>query len=446
MAIVIHIAEVAALLLVAYVVGWAIGYGVRRLTIKRPTVVDDAVAAARLAAVKGETPDAGALVQAPVIVPVDTSLPGSTPPEPAIAAEPAVTVEHDAITPIVARMAATPATPAPTLAPVAIAVLPVLDLLPVATTPVASLAVPPVPELIVEPGPLRDASPPAASEAPDAPAPALSSATPSHRPGEAWAGEIKGRAPTLHRTPPPLEPQPEGPTVEPLAEAMASEPAPVEPIVAAGPSEPAADLATAEPVAEVAPSEPALPEPAAPTPAPEPQPEPTPEPAATLEPVAPPPAPPTPVAESDEDAAMRAIEGGWSRRTPRASLGEPIPDVGAAVAAAQVAVEQALALSGIDHAAEAATAHAVFGKPVGLPTPREGGRDNLKEIDGVSPSDELALNRIGIFHFDQIAEWDHKEVLWLENHVFARGRITREAWLQQASGLADGKARSAARR
>ena len=39
-------------------------------------------------------------------------------------------------------------------------------------------------------------------------------------------------------------------------------------------------------------------------------------------------------------------------------------------------------------------------------------------------------------HFDQIAGWDRAQVLWMENHVFARGRIGRENWQQQAKDLA----------
>ncbi len=52
--------------------------------------------------------------------------------------------------------------------------------------------------------------------------------------------------------------------------------------------------------------------------------------------------------------------------------------------------------------------------------------------------DESTLNNLGVFHFDQIAGWDEAQVLWMENHVFARGRIGRENWQQQARDLAAG--------
>jgi len=81
-------------------------------------------------------------------------------------------------------------------------------------------------------------------------------------------------------------------------------------------------------------------------------------------------------------------------------------------------------------------AQAAFGKPPGLPHPRDGRRDNLKRIDGLGPLDESMLNNLGVYHFDQIAKWDQREVLWLENHAFAVGRIGRENWQDQARELA----------
>ena len=139
-----------------------------------------------------------------------------------------------------------------------------------------------------------------------------------------------------------------------------------------------------------------------------------------------------PTAQIDEGAAMRAIEGGWSRRDTRALSGLPeLSDVTAAVRAAQLAVENVLAQSlGADGPP------AGLGKPVGFPRARDGVRDDLKKINGLSPLDESTLNNLGVFHFDQIAAWQQTEVLWLENHVFARGRIGREDWQRQARAIA----------
>jgi NADH-quinone oxidoreductase subunit E len=89
-----------------------------------------------------------------------------------------------------------------------------------------------------------------------------------------------------------------------------------------------------------------------------------------------------------------------------------------------------LAKSGIDP-----TRSSDLGKPRGLPRPRNGKRDNLQTIRGLGQLDETALNNLGIFHLDQIVEWDQRAILWLENHAFARGRRGREDWQGQARAL-----------
>ena len=105
--------------------------------------------------------------------------------------------------------------------------------------------------------------------------------------------------------------------------------------------------------------------------------------------------------------------------------------MGAAVAAAQSAVEQVLAQAGID-----ADPPGQAARPKGLPGARNGKKDDLKRIDGLGALDESTLNNLGVFHFDQIAGWNAGQVLWMENHVFARGRIGHENWQPQARDLA----------
>ena len=62
------------------------------------------------------------------------------------------------------------------------------------------------------------------------------------------------------------------------------------------------------------------------------------------------------------------------------------------------------------------------------------------QFPGLGALDESTLNNLGVFHFDQIAGWSEAQVLWMENHVFARGRIGRENWQQQARDLATASA------
>ena len=45
-------------------------------------------------------------------------------------------------------------------------------------------------------------------------------------------------------------------------------------------------------------------------------------------------------------------------------------------------------------------------RPAGLSAAREGGADDLKKIKGVGPKMEQLLNRLGFYHFDQVAAVD----------------------------------------
>jgi predicted flap endonuclease-1-like 5' DNA nuclease len=83
--------------------------------------------------------------------------------------------------------------------------------------------------------------------------------------------------------------------------------------------------------------------------------------------------------------------------------------------------------------------HRAFGRPSGLSAPRAGGRDDLKVIYGIGPRIERGLHALGIYHYDQIAGWDRRTVVWVENHFSLRGKVTRERWVQQARALAPGR-------
>tara|TARA_R110002124_G_scaffold10096_17_gene50985 strand:+ start:1057 stop:1641 length:585 start_codon:yes stop_codon:yes gene_type:complete len=76
-------------------------------------------------------------------------------------------------------------------------------------------------------------------------------------------------------------------------------------------------------------------------------------------------------------------------------------------------------------------------KPSSMARPRPGGADNLKQIKGVGPKIERALNGLGIYHFDQIAAWSSANIEWVDKQLTLRGRITRERWVAQAAGFAD---------
>jgi NADH-quinone oxidoreductase subunit E len=78
-------------------------------------------------------------------------------------------------------------------------------------------------------------------------------------------------------------------------------------------------------------------------------------------------------------------------------------------------------------------------KPKTLTAPRKGGADDLKQIKGVGPKLETMLNKMGFFHFDQIAAWTAAEVAWADENLEGfKGRVTRDDWVAQAAVLAEG--------
>jgi predicted flap endonuclease-1-like 5' DNA nuclease len=155
----------------------------------------------------------------------------------------------------------------------------------------------------------------------------------------------------------------------------------------------------------------------------------------------------------DEMAAMRAIEGGWTPR--RAVVTRRPADLPEGVSAAEVAAaDRAVVQSGAAVANAAAIVSAVleeaapakparppggFGRPASLPGPRDGRKDDLGQIKGLGPAIESALNGLGIYHYDQVADWDQKAVVWVENHFGFKGRVGRERWQEQARDLSRGR-------
>jgi hypothetical protein len=77
--------------------------------------------------------------------------------------------------------------------------------------------------------------------------------------------------------------------------------------------------------------------------------------------------------------------------------------------------------------------------PVRLDAPRAGKADDLKRIKGIGPELERLCNRLGFWHFDQIAAWTSDEIAWVDaNLEDFKGRVTRDAWVKQAKILASG--------
>lgn len=78
-------------------------------------------------------------------------------------------------------------------------------------------------------------------------------------------------------------------------------------------------------------------------------------------------------------------------------------------------------------------------KPLLLPAPRNGRKDDLSLIWGVAEKLEQRMNHMGIWHFDQIAQWTPEHVTWFEATVEGfKGRIERDKWIEQCAKLAEG--------
>jgi len=68
----------------------------------------------------------------------------------------------------------------------------------------------------------------------------------------------------------------------------------------------------------------------------------------------------------------------------------------------------------------------------------KGKADDLKLISGVGPKLEKTLNKLGFWHFHQIASWKKADVAIVDDELSFKGRIERDDWIKQAKALAKG--------
>jgi NADH-quinone oxidoreductase subunit E len=79
------------------------------------------------------------------------------------------------------------------------------------------------------------------------------------------------------------------------------------------------------------------------------------------------------------------------------------------------------------------------GSPELLKKARTGKGDDLKLIWGVGPALEKMLQKMGIWHFDQIAAWSASELKWVDSRLEGfKGRAKRDEWIKQSKKLAKG--------
>lgn len=152
--------------------------------------------------------------------------------------------------------------------------------------------------------------------------------------------------------------------------------------------------------------------------APAPNPAPTPAPAAAAAAAAP--------------AAPAAAAPKPAPAAPAAAAPKPAPaPKPAAPAAAKPAAPKPAAPKA--EAPKAEAPRAAGKKPEPMAAARGGAADDLKQIKGVGPKLEQLLHSLGVFHFDQIADWKGAEIRWMDDNLEGfKGRVSRDEWVKQA--------------
>tara|TARA_B100000678_G_scaffold290879_1_gene305190 strand:+ start:3457 stop:4263 length:807 start_codon:yes stop_codon:yes gene_type:complete len=74
-------------------------------------------------------------------------------------------------------------------------------------------------------------------------------------------------------------------------------------------------------------------------------------------------------------------------------------------------------------------------KPELLDVPKKGEMDDLTQIKGIGEKLSQTLNDVGVWSFAQIAAWTPENIGWLDEKLAFKGRISREAWVEQAREL-----------
>ncbi len=64
--------------------------------------------------------------------------------------------------------------------------------------------------------------------------------------------------------------------------------------------------------------------------------------------------------------------------------------------------------------------------------------DDLELIAGVGAKLAETLNSLGIYQYEQIANWNEHDIEQMDAHLNFTGRIVRDNWVEQAKALANG--------
>ncbi len=140
---------------------------------------------------------------------------------------------------------------------------------------------------------------------------------------------------------------------------------------------------------------------------------------------------------ADQDAEIARLQAALA--DCEASKADLVPAAAVAAPVAAVAASQGDA-DGVDYDGDGIIEGENEGtKPMQLDAARDGKPDDLKMIKGIGPKMEKLCNKLGFYHFDQVASWSADEVAWVDANLEGfKGRVSRDEWVAQAKILAAG--------
>jgi NADH-quinone oxidoreductase subunit E len=169
---------------------------------------------------------------------------------------------------------------------------------------------------------------------------------------------------------------------------------------------------------------------------PPPPPPAAPSPAAAPAPTAPPATPPTAVAKPVAEIPVAAPP---PKPVAAAKIIDEPPPAAPPARAEKPKAKPAAKKVAKPKATKPAKSERPDGQPELIAKPRGGKGDDLELIWGVGPGLAKMLNRMGFWHFDQIASWSAKELKWVDQNLKGfKGRASRDEWVPQSKKLAKG--------
>ncbi len=112
-----------------------------------------------------------------------------------------------------------------------------------------------------------------------------------------------------------------------------------------------------------------------------------------------------------------------------------VSDMSEEIKEEEVKIPSSPAIEDVTKALEEIETNETSIKPTLLDAPKDNKKDELTQIKGIGPKVEEKLNIAGIYHFEQIANWNEENIRWLETHTAFAQRAKKDLWVNQAKAL-----------